>query len=61
MMVFNIIFCYGHKALHWNSPEHVESWQRSGDESAVDLRVPVKLLDLRLALMQEQQLRWELL
>lgn len=43
--------------LHGYRPEHVESRQSRGDHHARHLRVPVDLLDLRLTLVQEQQLR----
>lgn len=41
---------------HGYRPEHVESRQSRGDHHAGHLRVPVDLLDLRLALVQEEQL-----
>lgn len=43
-------------SLHRYCPEHVESWQSCGDHHAWHLWVPVDLLDLWLALVQEQQL-----
>lgn len=49
------------KWLHRDRPEHVEPWQGRGDHHARDLRMPVDLLDLRLALVQEQELRRKVL
>lgn len=49
------------RPLHRYCPEHVESWQSGGDHHAGDLRVPVDLLDLGLTLVQEQELRRQVL
>lgn len=51
-----ITFLMWTQTLHRYCPEHVESWQSCGDHHARYLRVPVDLLDLRLALVQEQEL-----
>lgn len=47
--------------LHRYCPEHVETWQSCGDHHARDLWVPVDLLDLCLPLVQEQELRRQVL
>lgn len=47
--------------LHRYCPEHVETRQSCGDHHARDLRVPVDLLDLFLPLVQEQELRRQVL
>lgn len=58
--IFQDLFHYT-RPLHWYCPEHIESWQSGGDHHARDLRVPVDLLHLCLTLVQEQELRRQVL
>ena len=52
---------YVHIHLHGNRLEHVETICSRRDHTSRYLRVPVNLLDILLTLVNEEQLRWDVL